>query len=67
MAWKLYQTSSKHASLENSRLEPDSIPEILDMLEEYRESRSIYVLHSHQETEDFIQTLKQIQRFSLTR
>lgn len=32
MAWKLYQTSSKHASLENSRLEPDSIPEILDML-----------------------------------
>lgn len=44
-----------------------NLPEIMSMLEEYRESRSIYVLHSHQETEDFIQTLKQLQHFGLKR
>ncbi|OLU45463.1 adenylate kinase [Faecalibaculum rodentium] len=44
-----------------------NLPGILAMLKEYRESRSIYVLHSHQETEDFIQTLKQLQHFGLKR
>ena len=38
-----------------------NLPEILAMLEKYQESRSIYVLHSHQETEDFVQTLEQLQ------
>ncbi|WP_294730370.1 adenylate kinase [uncultured Faecalibaculum sp.] len=42
-----------------------NLREILKMLEEYSQTRSIYVLRSHEDIREFVATVRQLEQFSL--
>lgn len=42
-----------------------NLPEILEMLEEYSQTRSIYVLRSHEDIQEFVATVRQLEQLSL--